>query len=110
MFSVSTHEHCGKRPLWQRMKRCCVTFLYYNRNSDSGVTERFYTYVIPYEPEKNTNVITYNKQNSGPGVHSGALEVYSFYTKNLKKGVTIYFSKTNDVRNWVVNDLKLSNL
>lgn len=84
--------------------------LYYNRNSDSGVTERFYTYVIPYEPEKNTNVITYNKQNSGPGVNNGSLEVYSFYTKNVKKGVTVYFSKTNDVRNWVVNDLKLSSL
>ena len=85
--------------------------LYYNRNVQQGIAaEQFYTYVIPYEPEKNTNVITYNKQNSGPGVQSGALEVYSFYTKNVKKGVTVYFSKTNDVRNWVVNDLKLSSL
>jgi len=85
--------------------------LYYNRNVQQGVAaEQFYTYVIPYEPEKNTNVITYNKQNSGPGINNGSLEVYSFYTKNLKSGVTIYFSKTNDVRNWVVNDLKLSNL
>jgi hypothetical protein len=85
--------------------------LYYNKNNQTGTTtEIFFTYVIPYETEKNTNVITYVKQNSGPGVNNGANEVYSFYTKNVKKGVTVYFSKTNDVRNWVVNDLKLSNL
>lgn len=82
--------------------------LYYNRNTDGGATERFYTYVIPYETDKNKSIITYTKQNSGPGVQSAALEVYSFYSKNVKRGLLVYFSKTNDVRNWVVNDLKLS--
>ena len=85
--------------------------LYYNRNNQTGTTtEIFFTYVIPYETEKNTNVITYVKQNSGPGANSGNLEIFSFYTKNLKRGVNIYFSKTNDVRNWVINDLKLGSL
>lgn len=81
--------------------------LYYNRNSDPGVTERFYTYIIPYEADKNKNTIPYTKRNAGPGVNSGALEVYSFYTVNVKRGVNVYFSKTNDVKDWVINDLKL---
>lgn len=85
--------------------------LYYNRNNQSGVvSEVFFTYVIPYETNKNTSTITYTKNNSGPGVNNGNLEVYSFYSKNVKKGLLVYFSKTNDVRNWVVNDLKLSTL
>jgi len=81
--------------------------LYYNRNSDAGVTERFYTYIIPYETDKNQNAITYVKRNAGPGVNGGALEVYSFYTVNVKYGVNVYFSKTSDVKDWVINDLKL---
>lgn len=84
--------------------------LYYNRNTDGGVSERFYTYIIPYETSKNKNTITYVKRSSGPGVHSSALEVYSFYTVNVKGGVNIYFSKTNDVKDWVINDLKLQKL
>lgn len=83
--------------------------LYYNRNLQSGVaSEVFYTYVIPYETDKNKSVITFTKNNAGPGVNNGALEVYSFYSKIVKRGLLVYFSKTNDVRNWVVNDLKLS--
>jgi hypothetical protein len=81
--------------------------LYYNRNTDGGATERFYTYIIPFEASKNKNFITYVKRNAGPGVNNGALEVYSFYTVNVTGGVNVYFSKTNDVKDWVINDLKL---
>ena len=84
--------------------------LYYNRNTDGGVSERFFSYIIPYEQDKNTNVITYTKQNSGPGVNNSNLEVFSFYTKNVKRGVNVYFSKTNDVKDWVINDLKLGSI
>jgi len=84
--------------------------LYYNRNSDAGVTERLYTYVVPYETSKNQSTISYTKVSSGPGIHSGTQEVLSIYTTPVIKGVTVYFAKTNDVRNWVVNDLKLSTL
>jgi len=83
--------------------------LYYNRNSGGG-TEIFYTYIIPYELEKNKNSITYVKRSSGPGVHSSALEVYSFYTVNVKGGVNVYFAKSNDVKDWVINDLKLQRI
>lgn len=80
--------------------------LYYNRNLQTGsTTEIFYSYVIPYETELN-NTITYNKLSSGPGIHSGALEVLSIYTKSVKYGVTVYFAKQNDVKNWIINDLQ----
>lgn len=83
--------------------------MYYNRNLQSGTsTEIFYTYVIPYETDKNKSVITYTKSNAGPGVNNGALEVYSFYSKTVKTGLLVYFSKTNDVKDWIINDLKLS--
>jgi hypothetical protein len=83
--------------------------LYYNRNLQTGTsTEIFYTYVIPYETDKNKSIITFTKNNAGPGINSGGLEVYSFYSKNVKNGLLVYFSKTNDVKNWIVNDLKLS--
>lgn len=81
--------------------------LYYNRNTDGGAAERFHSYIIPYETEKNKNTRPYVQQSSGPGVNSGIREVLSFYTLPVKGGVTIYFSKTNDVKDWVINDLKL---
>lgn len=83
--------------------------LYYNKNNQTGTSiEVFYFYVIPYEILKNKNTITYTQLSSGPGIHSGPKEVLSFYTTKVKKGVTIYFSKTNDVKDWIINDLKLS--
>lgn len=83
--------------------------LYYNRNLQTGTsTEIFYSYIIPYEVDKNKSVITYTKNNGGPGLNSGNLEVYSFYSKNVKNGLLVYFSKTNDVKDWIINDLKRS--
>lgn len=80
--------------------------LYYNRNQQTGsATELFYSYVIPYETSLN-NTITYNKLSSGPGIQGGTQEVLSIYTKSVKYGVTVYFAKTNDVKNWVINDLQ----
>lgn len=78
--------------------------LYYNKNIQVA-PEVFYSYVIPYETALNTS-ITYNQQSSGPGIHSGAKEVLSLYTKAVKYGVTVYFAKTNDVKSWVINDLQ----
>jgi hypothetical protein len=80
--------------------------LYYNRNIQVS-PEVFFSYVIPYETDKN-NTITYTKLSSGPGVHSGPLEVLSLYTVAVKYGVTVYFAKTNDVKTWVINDLQIT--
>lgn len=81
--------------------------LYYNRNVQTGsATEILFSYVVPYETSMNT-AITYNKLSSGPGIHGGSQEVLSIYTKSVKYGVTVYFAKQNDVKNWVINDLQV---
>ena len=80
--------------------------LYYNRNIQVS-PEVFYSYVVPYETDKN-NTITYTKLSSGPGIHGGSLEVLSLYTVPVKYGVTVYFGKTNDIKNWVINDLQIT--
>jgi hypothetical protein len=76
--------------------------LYYIRNRQTNsASELFYIYVIPYETQKNKETITYSK-------NIGGSDILSFYTVSVKKGVTIYFSKTNDVKDWVINDLTIS--
>ena len=80
--------------------------LYYNRNAQGSTAEVFYSYVVPYETDLN-NTITYTKLSSGPGIHGGSLEVLSIYTASVKYGVTVYFAKANDVKNWVINDLQV---
>lgn len=77
--------------------------LYYNQNYQTGTsTELFYMYIIPYEKDKNKNTITYSKVISGN-------DFLHFYITACKRGATLYFSKTNDVKNWVINDLQLTN-
>lgn len=76
--------------------------LYYNRNRQTNsVSELFYFYVIPYETQKNKDMITYSK-------NLGGSDILSFYTTKVKNGVTMYFSKTNDVKDWIINDLSIS--
>ncbi len=72
--------------------------LYYNRNIQSGsLQERFFSYFIPYETSLNTSK-TYNDFLDGDDL--------SLFTVPVRHGVTVYFSKTNDVKDWVINDLQ----
>lgn len=78
--------------------------LYYNHNSQSGVPlESFYSYFVPYEKDKNKNVRTYTAGISGA-------DWLSIYSVSASYGINVYFSKRNDVKDWVINDLKLSSL
>lgn len=74
--------------------------LYYNFNTQtSNPIESLYSYFIPYLPVHNTT-----KTYSDSLVGSDNLYLYS---NQVKKGLTIYHSKRYDVKNWIVNDLKL---
>lgn len=74
--------------------------LYYNRNIQGTVPEEaLYSYFVPYELSKN-NSITYSKF-----VYS--TDSLAMYSVNVKHGLTVYFAKRYDVKNWVINDLKL---
>jgi hypothetical protein len=74
--------------------------LFYNFNIQNGKpSEAFYSYFIPYQKEIN-NTKTYSDFLIG----SDNLYLYSV---SVKEGLTVYFSKENDVKNWIINDLEI---
>ena len=73
--------------------------LYYNRNVETGdEVERFFSYFIPYDPLLSTSK-TYNDFVDG--------DELSLYSVPVTKGLTVYFAKKNDVRDWVINDITM---
>jgi hypothetical protein len=74
--------------------------LYYRYDIESGDTnERLYSYFIPNNNTDNISTpysVYYDNDNM------------SMYTNSITSGITIYFSKTNDVKDFVVNDLKVN--
>jgi hypothetical protein len=75
--------------------------LFYNRNIEDGdEIERLFSYFIPYEPQLN-NTKTY----SDFLINDDELSLYSV---PVRRGITVYFSKRNDVKDWVLNDLTLT--
>lgn len=75
--------------------------LYYNYNVQLTIpNEAFYAYFAPYELDKNKATRPYQKFLYNT-------DNLAMYTVQLRKGITIYFAKQNDVRQWVVNDLQL---
>jgi len=74
--------------------------LYYNYNIDDGSdVEILYTYFIPKNVDDN-NAQTFDVFYDDDYV--------SIMSKEIKFGLLVYFSKTNDVKDWVINDLELS--
>jgi hypothetical protein len=73
--------------------------LWYNHNYQVGnPTEQFYSYFVPFLVEEN-NTKTYTDTLIG----SDDLYLYSV---ECTHGLTVYHSKTNDVKEWVVYDLE----
>ncbi len=74
--------------------------LYYNRNVEAGdAIERFFSYFIPFETSVN-NTKTYSDYING--------DELSLYSVPVNKGITVYFSKTNDVNAWIISDLQIT--
>ncbi len=74
--------------------------LYYNKNVESGdLIERFFSYFIPYDSTQN-NAKTYTD-------NVWADDMLSLYSNVVNKGLTVYFSKKTDVKDWVIDDLQL---
>lgn len=74
--------------------------LYYNRNIESGnLTERFFSYFVPYESNLN-NSKTYSDFLIDDNL--------SLFSVPSRYGLTVYFSKKNDVSEWVINDLQVA--
>ena len=68
------------------------------QQEDTDSSEIVYTYCIPKKVSEN-NSQTYNLyQESGEDDNS-------WMSTTITNGLLVYFSKTNDVKEWVVNDL-----
>ncbi len=71
--------------------------LYYRRDAESGnAYEILYSYIVPKQSSEATSVpytVVYDGDNM------------SIKTNPLTTGVTVYFSKTDDVKEWVIADL-----
>jgi hypothetical protein len=75
--------------------------LHYNYNvQTNNSSEKFYTYVVPYAKNQNKLLSTYTRRLYD-------VDNLALYTVPVKRGVTIYVAKQNDVKDWVVNDLEL---
>jgi hypothetical protein len=75
--------------------------LHYNYNyQGTNPPEKFYTYFVPYELLKNKTTRSYTR-------HLYSTDNLSLYSVPVKRGITIYVAKHNDVKNWIINDLQL---
>jgi hypothetical protein len=74
--------------------------LYYNKRAQNNKpVETLYSYFIPKQISQNSAVTyVYNKDESDDSIISN----------EVTNGLLVYFSKTNDVKEWVVNDLGIA--
>ena len=77
--------------------------LYYVKQIDIySSTEILYSYFIPKK-------VTENNSQTYDLYHISANTYDSLMSKTVTNGLIVYFSKTNDVKEWVVNDLEIQN-
>lgn len=74
--------------------------LYYHHHAELGdSSEILYSYFSPYREEDNVPTIfasLYDPENTDDN---------SLITKPIKEGIKIYFSKQNDVKEWIITDI-----
>lgn len=77
--------------------------LYYVKQQENGdPNEIIYSYFVPKKVSENNNQ-TYNLyQETGNDDNS-------LMSKVVTNGLIVYFSKTNDVKQWIINDLGIQN-
>ena len=73
-----------------------LTLFYFKNQEDNDDTEILYAYFIPKNIEQNSSV-TY--------VHNYDGDDMSLKSNEITQGLLVYFSKTNDVKDWVIHDL-----
>lgn len=73
--------------------------MYYHRDQEDGNDdEQLYTYWIPKKVSENSSQTYYNYYDG---------EDMSMLSKNVTVGLIVYFAKSNDVKDWVINDLAI---
>lgn len=83
--------------------------LYYHRDQENGNNvEILYSYWIPKKTTENaaqTYEVYYKDEGPGKNGFKGKMSMLS---KEVTTGLIVYFAKTNDVKDWVINDLSSS--
>jgi hypothetical protein len=78
--------------------------LHYNYNIQASLpTEKFYSYFVPYERDKNLSTAPYVR-------FLYSTDNLAIHTNSIKYGINVYIAKQNDVKNWVINDLQLATI
>jgi len=75
-----------------------TTLYYHHHEEDGDEDERLFSYWIPKKVSEN-NEQTYNVYYDGDDM--------SMMSKNVTTGLIVYFAKSNDVKEWVINDLAI---
>jgi hypothetical protein len=73
-----------------------LTLHYFKNQEDGDNIEILYAYFIPKNVQQNS-AVTYEHAYDG--------EDMSLKSNEITQGVLVYFSKTNDVKDWVIHDL-----
>jgi hypothetical protein len=76
-----------------------LTLYYHFHSEESDSSEIFYSYYVPKVVSEN-DTQTYEVYYDGDEMH--------MRSKEVTKGMIIYYSKQYDVRDWVINDLETS--
>ena len=81
-----------------------LTLHYYDYNvPNEDSSERLYSYWIPTKISENSTQ-TYNVYYGQDGVNTRTDDM-GMLSKEVTSGLIVYFAKTNDVKEWVINDL-----
>ena len=80
--------------------------LYYHRDQEDGNDdEQLYSYWIPKKVSENSAQTYYNVYGINP--EEDVEEFMSMLSKTVTSGLIVYFAKSNDVKDWVINDLAI---
>ena len=83
-----------------------LTMYYHHDKENSDEIEQLYTYWIPKKVSENSAQTYYNVYGINP--EEDEEEFMSMLSKNVTTGLIVYFAKSNDVNEWVINDLGVS--
>lgn len=76
-----------------------LTLYYHHHEQDGDSDEILYSYFVPKNLDENNEFQSYNAYYDGDDM--------SMMSKEITNGLIVYFSKTNDVKDWIINDLNI---
>lgn len=82
-----------------------LTLYYFKNQEGRDDTEIFYAYFIPKNIQQNSAVTYVHDKGVNNEDNEEASANMSLKSNEITQGLLVYFSKTNDVKDWVIHDL-----